>query len=118
MGTYRDLEVWRRSLELVAAVYRATRQFPAEERYSLRDQIQRSVISVPANIAEGHGRIHRGDTLRFLSIARGSLYETEAHIEIANSLGYLDRETFDHLWSSVQALGRLMNGLIRSTKAR
>ena len=118
MGNYRDLEVWRKSLDLVAAVYQATRQFPAEERFSLRDQIQRSVISVPANIAEGHGRLHRGDTLRFLSIARGSLYETEAHIQIADSLDYLDQETFHKLWVSVQELGRLLNGLIRSTKAR
>ncbi|MEP7233814.1 MAG: four helix bundle protein [Ignavibacteriota bacterium] len=73
--SYRDLHVWKKSMELVKQIYVLTRQFPPEEKYGLKSQIQRATVSVPANIAEGHGRSHLGDYLRFLSIAKGSLSE-------------------------------------------
>src|SRR5438105_292586 len=112
--TYRDLEVWQKSMDLVVEVYRQANSFPREEQFGLSNQIKRSAVSVPANIAEGHGRLHRGDFLRHLSIARGSLTETETHLLIAIRLGYLDRGQAKPTWSLLQEVGRLLSGLIRS----
>ena len=77
---YRDLEVWQRAMDLVEQVYRIAKTLPAEERYGLTSQIQRAAVSIPANVAEGHGRTHRGDYLHHLSIARGSLAELETQL--------------------------------------
>ena len=84
--TYRQLDVWQRAIQLVETVYLLTRQFPADERYGLTSQLQRAAVSVPANIAEGWGRSHRGDYPRHLSIARGSLMEVETLLIIAEKL--------------------------------
>lgn len=88
-GTYRELAVWQKAMQLVVLVYAEVRKFPADERFALADQLRRSVASIPANIAEGNGRASNRDYAHFLSIARGSLYETMTHLEIAESLGYL-----------------------------
>lgn len=90
--SYRDLEVWQRAFELSLAVYDATRQMPADERFGLTSQIRRSAVSVPSNIAEGFGRGSRVDYTRFLKMARGSLYELETQLLIAASRGWLDAE--------------------------
>ena len=68
---YRDLEVWQKAMDLVEQVYRLAKALPPEERYGLTSQIQRAAVSIPANIAEGHGRLHRGDYVHHLSMARG-----------------------------------------------
>jgi len=118
--TYRDLEVWQKSMDLVVEIYRLATLFPPKEQFGLTSQIQRAAVSIPANIAEGHGRLHRGDYVRFLSIARGSLTEAETHLQIAVRLGYLDRDRAKQVWALFQDVGRLLNGLIRSldTKGR
>lgn len=87
-GSYRELSVWQKSVQLVKLIYQQIRQFPAEERFALADQLRRSVISIPSNIAEGKGRSYNKDYAHFLSIARGSLYETMNQLDIAESLGY------------------------------
>ena len=89
--TYRDLKVWQKAMDLVVEIYQITKKFPKEELFSLTSQIQRAVTSVPANIAEGHGRLYRPEYIRFLSIARGSLTETETHLQIAIRLGYINQ---------------------------
>jgi len=66
--TYRELIVWKRSMDLVVQIYRLSADFPTEEKYGLKSQIQRAAVSIPANIAEGYGRTHRGDYLRHLSL--------------------------------------------------
>ena len=78
--SYRDLEVWKKAMDLVVESYRITTMLPKSETYGLASQIQRAAASVPANIAEGHGREHLGDYLHRLSIANGSLLELETHI--------------------------------------
>ena len=88
-GTYRELAVWQKAVRLVKLVYAQIREFPAEERYALADQLRRAVTSIPSNIAEGNGRASNKDYAHFLSIARGSLYETINHLDIAESLGYV-----------------------------
>lgn len=112
--TYRDLEVWQKSMDAVVEIYRLTRCFPAEEQFGLTGQIRRAAVSIAANIAEGHGRLHRGEFLRQLSFARGSLTEVETHLQIAVRLDYLKREQAREVWPLLQELGRLLNGLIRS----
>ena len=88
--SYRDLDVWRKAVDLTVECYRLTRSLPRDERFGLSAQIRRAAISVAANIAEGHGRTHRGDYLRHLSIAHGSLTELETHLLIATRLQYVD----------------------------
>ncbi|HMA36516.1 MAG TPA: four helix bundle protein, partial [Chloroflexia bacterium] len=112
--TYRDLVVWQKSMDLVVDIYRFARLFPADEQWGLTSQIRRAVVSIPANIAEGYGRLHRADYVRFLSIARGSLTEVETHLQIAIRLDYLNRQAVVDVWNLLQEVGRLLNGLIRS----
>ena len=88
-GTYRDLAVWQKSVQLVKLVYAQIKEFPSEEKFALADQLRRSVISIPSNIAEGNGRASNKDYAHFLSIARGSLYEAINQLDIAESLGYV-----------------------------
>ena len=75
--SYRDLLVWQRAMALAESCYRLTGRLPSRETYGLSSQVRRCAVSVPANIAEGHARLHRGDYIRYLSIARGSLSELE-----------------------------------------
>ena len=77
---FEDLRVWNASMDLAAAVYELAATLPAEERYGLASQIRRASVSVPSNIAEGWGRGSRSDYLRFLRIARGSLYEAKTQL--------------------------------------
>lgn len=112
--SYRDLLVWQKAMDLVVEIYRLTKAFPPDERFGLTIQIRRVAVSIPSNIAEGHGRLHRADFLRFLSIARGSLTELETQLQIATRLGYLDARQTEQSWDLVRHVGRALNGLIRS----
>jgi four helix bundle protein len=86
--SYRDLVVWQISMDLVVEVYRIAKGLPVEERFALASQLRRSAVSIPANIAEGHGRATRGEYLQHLSVAAGSLRELQTHLEIVLRLGY------------------------------
>ena len=87
--SHRDLVVWQKSMELAVLIYRLTQQFPNTETYRLVSQITRSAASVPANIAEGHARGTRRDYAYFLSIAKGSLMETETYVTLSERLNYV-----------------------------
>ena len=84
--SYRDLLVWQRGMGLAEGVYRLTCDFPADERFGLTSQARRAAISIPANIAEGHGRATRGAYANFLRIAHGSLKELETHLILGKML--------------------------------
>ena len=112
--TYRDLDVWQKSMSLVVEIYAVSKLLPREEQFGLTNQLRRAAVSIPANIAEGQGRLHHADFRRFLSIARGSLTEAETHLLIANRLSYVSREQIIEVWKLAQEVGRLLNGLIRS----
>ena len=103
---YRDLEVWQLSMDFVEAIYKA---FPPEERYGICDQIRRAAVSVPSNIAEGFGRDTPKEFAHFLSIARGSLYETMTQLEIASRLGYLSPSS--GLYPQAVSIGKMLNTL-------
>jgi len=115
---YRDLNVWRDSMDLVVVIYRLTAAIPKEERYSLVNQLRRAAVSVPSNIAEGQARSRTGDYLRHLSIAVGSLSELETHIEIARRLEYISQDDEQRLLNSCTAIGKMLSGLIRSLRRR
>jgi len=112
--SYKQLAVWQKSVQLVVEVYRATRNFPDDERYGLTSQLRRSAVSIPSNIAEGHGRATRGEYIQFLCHARGSLFELETQIAIAGQIGFLSTESVEHLTSGTAEVARILNGLLTS----
>src|SRR2546422_8201712 len=116
--TYRDLIVWQDSMDLVVAIYRTTATFPKEERYSLVNQLRRAAVSVPSNIAEGHGISRTGDYLRHLSVAVGSLSEVETQLQIARRLEYIAEDNQNRLLDSSNAIAKMLGGLIRSLRRR
>ena len=111
--SYRDLIVWQRAMDLVALAYEAARTFPPAERFELSRQLQRAAVSIPANIAEGHARIHRGDYLHHLSFALGSLTELETHLAIAERLGYVASQDVAAARELADHVGRMLTSLIR-----
>jgi four helix bundle protein len=111
-GTYEDLRVWRRAMDLVLEVYRCTGTFPRQEVYGLTSQMRRSAVSVPSNIAEGKGRFSHKELLQFLFHARGSLLELRTQITIARELGFLSPAEGARLNDLACEVGRLLNGLI------
>lgn len=117
MKTYQNLIGWQRAIELVEAVYLASRAFPIDERYGLTVQIRRAAVSIPSNIAEGQGRSTARDFDRFLAIAYGSLLEVETQILIAERLGYLDETSASPVLAIASEVGRLVNGLRASLSA-
>jgi four helix bundle protein len=104
-------------MDLVEAVYVATRTFPRDEMFGLTSQMRRAASSVPANIAEGYGRGTRASYLSFLRIARGSLKELETHIEISSRVGLLARSEMDPLLERSDELSRLLHGLISKVQS-
>src|ERR1700761_5638582 len=112
--SYRDLIAWQKGLDLCELVYRASSQFPRDEMYGLTSQIRRAAVSVPSNIAEGAGRITRGEFVQSVGHARGSLLEVETQLIVAQRLGYLSTEKTYKLLEVTNEIGRIANGLIRS----
>ncbi len=111
---YRDLLVWQKAMDLVENVYLATASFPKEEMFGLTSQLRRAAVSVPSNIAEGHGRQSDRDFQRFLRIAQGSLRELETQLLLAQRLKYVDQPASSTLLESTEELGRLLNGLLKA----
>ena len=109
--SYQDLKVWQSSMDLVIESYKLTQKFPATERYGLVNQIRRSAVSIPSNIAEGHGRQYLGDYLRFLSIANGSLKEFETLMLIAIRLAYVSSISVESTLETADQVGRMLNVL-------
>lgn len=109
--TYRDLEVWQRAVDLVADVYDVTKRCPDEEKFSLTSQTRRAAVSIPSNIAEGHGRQSRADYRKHVSIANGSLKELETQLILAVRLEYARRDEMTDLWQRLQDVGKMLNRL-------
>ena len=113
---HKQLETWQRSVDLVVAVYEATRRFPEEERFGLTAQVQRAAISVPSNIAEGAARGSNRGFVNHLHIARGSLSELDTQLIIAHRLGYISEQVMRGLTDRMGEVDRLLNGLIASVR--
>ena len=115
--SYKDLIAWRKAMQLVTEVYRATNEFPRAELYGLTNLLRRAAVSVPSNIAEGQAHFSQKEFRHFLSHARGSLVEIETQLIIAQNLGYLQENDSRALLAKAGELGRILNGLIASIKS-
>ncbi|MFO7882020.1 MAG: four helix bundle protein [Kosmotogaceae bacterium] len=114
--SYKDLQVWEKSMNLVARIYEITEDFPQNELYGLTSQIRRAAISVPSNIAEGNGRGHSKEFIQYLYLARGSLMELITLIEISYRLGFLKEETNNELKEKCKSINMMLYKLIKSLK--
>ena len=112
--SYRDLKVWAKALDLAEAVYVTSRSWPREELYGLTSQIRRAAVSVSSNIAEGQGRVSTKEFLHHLSIARGSLFELETQVLLAERLSYSPKETTDNLLTRADEISRMLIRLYQS----
>jgi four helix bundle protein len=109
--SYKDLIVWQKSMALANAAYELTERFPKEERFGLSSQIQRAAVSIPANIAEGHGRGTRMDYAHFLDISNGSLSELETLILLASHRSYLTADSYSKIEEQLEEVGRMLRAL-------
>ena len=107
--TFRELEVWQYSMDLVEMIYRKVRTFPQDERFALCDQLRRAVVSIPSNIAEGFGRDTHKDFAHFLSQARGSLHEVDTQLEVAVRLGYMTPDS--EIASNISSISKMLRAL-------
>lgn len=116
--SYRDLKVWQQAMDLAEACYRLTRGFPKDELYGMVSQIRRAAASVPANIAEGHGRNSRGEYIQFLRVAQGSLKELETHLLLSERVQLLPAKSGEAILDQCQSVGKMLRALIRALEAR
>ena len=118
LSSYRDLIVWRKSMDLTVMIYSLTRSFPAEERFGITSQMRRAASSIPANIAEGQARRTTGEFLRSLGIARGSLAELETFLTLCERLGLASKEASESLLTDCAEINKMLNGLMKSLSTR
>ena len=114
MKTHKDLDVWKKAVNLVVYIYQTTASFPDNERFGLTNQIRRSVVSIPSNIAEGAARTSDKEFLHFLSIALGSLAELETQLIIANKLKYISDSILEICDIELTSIRKMILGLKKS----
>jgi four helix bundle protein len=117
-GSYRDLKVWQKCMELTLEIYRRTKDFPGHEVYGLTNQMRRAAVSISSNIAEGKGRSSDRDFALFLCHARGSLHELETQTLIARELGYLKGNGGQAVAALTSETAKMLNGLIAAMRAK
>ncbi len=116
MQDFRKLEVWQIAHQLTLDVYSATKEFPADERFSLTSQIRRACSSIGANLAEGCGRGSDTDFARFVQIAMGSACELECHLILGKDLSYLDVKLHQQLETETQRVKKMLASLLRTLR--
>ena len=116
--SFQDLVAWQKAIDLVTEIYSVTARFPKPEIYGISSQLRRASVSIPSNIAEGHGRATPGEFVQFLCHARGSLCEVQTQIIIAHRLAYITAEEKRILITSSDEVGRILNGLVASIQRR
>lgn len=114
INTFRDLQVWQKSHELVINVYKLTKLFPKEELFILVSQIRRAAISIAANIVEGFRRKSLKDSLNFYHMADASLEELKYHLLLSKDLGYLSETNYNIVSSQCEEAGKLLTRWIQS----
>ena len=115
---YRKLLVYQQSMTLLRDVYSLSKNFPPQELYGLTNQIQRAVVSIPSNIAEGMGRFSVKDRIRFLEISNGSLMEVMCQLEIAQQLGYITPEELKEQEEKIASIAKMMIGLRKNLEEK
>lgn len=116
--TFKDLKVWQKAYSLVLEVYKASKNFPSEERFGLTSQIRRAAVAIPSNIAEGYARRYLKQYIQFLYIAYGSGAEIETQLMLAKDLGYLKEEKFKELIERYYEIERMLMGLIKALEKK
>ena len=111
---YKELIVWQKSMDLVESVYTLTKLLPSDERFSLTDQMRGAVVSIPSNIAEGHGRQTEKEYKQFLSIAKGSVSEIETQLLICVRLKYLTNQQTESVLAVCDEIRRMLTKIITS----
>ena len=110
---FRDLEVWKKGIEIARHVYETTRTFPREELYGLTSQMRRASVSVPSNVAEGFNRFHNKEYKQFLYVTLGSCAELETQVEISGELKYIDDKEKGILLEKLDHESRMLRNLIK-----
>lgn len=118
LQSYRDLEVWKKSIDWAGAIYRASNNWPQAERFGLTAQVRRAAVSVASNLAEGAARQSTREFLHFLGIAKGSLAEAETQLILAGRLDYLAADTLAELQARSVEIGKMLSGLTKSLQSR
>lgn len=114
--SFRDLIAWQKAVALCKGVYAISATFPDAERFGLTAQIRRAVVSIPSNIAEGYGRRRTKDYMRYLDVARASLYEVDTQLVLARELGFASDSDLEPLILLLNEAGRILSGLIASVE--
>jgi four helix bundle protein len=113
---FRNLLVWQKAMDLARAIYTETETLPQKEMFGLQSQMRRAAVSVPSNIAEGHGGLDDGHFRQFLATSRGSLFELETQLELAAGLKFLDKAKAVRLIEQCEEVARMINGLLATMK--
>ena len=113
LKSHKDLDVWKRSIVLVTEIYRITKSFPDDEKYGMMNQMRRSAVSIPSNIAEGSARHTKRENIQFLYIALGSLSELETQLTISNNLEYITNDSLYTFQKEILEIKNMTIGLIR-----
>ncbi len=115
--SFTDLNAWQTGHELVLGIYKAAKNFPKSEIFSLTNQIQRCAVSITSNIAEGFCRQSYKDKIQFYAISQGSVAELQNQLLIARDIGYIDNKIFIDLANKTVIVHKLLTGLIKSSKS-
>lgn len=116
--SFTDLVAWKVAHQLVVTVYKITKEFPKEEKYSLIDQMRRSALSISSNIAEGFSRQGKKEKTQFYFTAKGSITELQNQLLVAKDVGYLEKQNFTEIAQQTIHVHKLINGIIRSVTSR
>ena len=116
--SYKDLLIWQKGIEIIISVYELVEDFPKEEMYALTSQLKRASISIPSNIAEGYGRNSSQSYIHFVSISRGSLFELETQLLVAQKLKFIKNETlFSNLMNQITEESKMINSFINKLES-
>lgn len=118
LQNFTDLNVWKDAHALTLEVYKITKTFPLDERFSLTNQMQRASISVVSNIAEGFGRNSGKDKAHFYAISKGSVMELQAQMLVARDLGYVTKKRSDEIEQKIIVIARMLSGLVKTVSDR
>jgi len=114
MFNFGKLDVWQKAIDFADLVYNHTRNFPADERFGLTNQMRRAAVSISSNIAEGTSRMSQTDFAQFIEIATGSVFEVVSQSFIGRRQGFLSEENFRVMYSAADEIGRMLSGLRKS----
>ncbi len=114
MNNFRELKIWQESIDLAVEIYKLTKTFPIDERFGLISQMNRSVVSISSNIAEGAGRNNQKEFRQFLGIALGSACELESQLVISNKLNFIEDEVLEELFKKLIHIQNMINKLVKT----